>query len=177
MNHLGNQMRPLSFVKVMLVSSLLLSACSHAQPSDGSVQTVSNCELSSEVEDLVGLINEARRDTQYCGSSRLKASAPLTLNCSLQRSAQGHADTLAARDRLSHIGTGNSSLGTRVTASGYKWSAVSENIAKGHNTAQSLLENWRASKQHCKNLFRANYQEIGVARTGQYWVAVFAQPQ
>ena len=176
MNHLGNQMRPLFFIKAMLFS-LLLNACSQAQTSDDVANSDSNCGLSAEVEDLVRLINEARSDTQYCGSKKLKPSAPLILNCSLQRSAQGHANTLATKDRLSHVGASNSSLGTRVTASGYKWSAVSENIAKGHSAASSLFENWRASKHHCKNLFKAKYQEIGVARKGQYWVAVFAKPQ
>ena len=130
-------MRSLFFVKAMLFLTLLLNACSFAQQSDDATQSVSNCDASLEVEELVKLINAARSDTQYCGSSKLKPSAPLALNCSLQRSAKGHANTLAARESLSHIGEGNSTLGARVTASGYKWSAVSENIAKGHTTAVS----------------------------------------
>lgn len=170
-------MRSPSFVKATLFLSVLLSSCSNSQPSDEVARSSSSCGLHSEVADLVKEINAARSEPRYCGSLKLEASAPLALNCTLQRSAQEHANTLAKKERLSHRGEGNSRLGTRVTSSGYQWSAVGENIAKGQTTASSLLEDWLASRKHCKNLLNAKYQEIGVARKGPYWVAVFATPK
>ncbi len=170
-------MRPQSLVKTVLFSFMLFSAGSYSLASEGDLRSDSNCELSSQAADLIRLINVTRSETHYCGSAKLKASEPLTPNCRLQQSAEGHANTLAKIESLSHLGKGNSRLGDRVTSSGYAWSAVGENIAKGQPTAPILLADWLASKKHCKNLLKADYQEIGVARTGAYWVAVFARPQ
>jgi len=171
-------MKSLSIFKVALFLFLLmLCACSNSQPNDKERHLDSNCGLSSETSNLITLINAARAQTQYCGRAKIVASGPLVSNCALVSAAHDHAKTLASKNRLSHRGAGNSKLGSRVTASGYQWSAVGENIAKGQATTEDLLDDWLASRKHCKNLLRRDYQEIGVAQVGSYWVAVFATPQ
>lgn len=169
-------MRLPTLIRALLLTVLLLVLFYFSQPINGEEQSSLGCELPTQTEALTVLINDARAATTSCGGVKYTPSSPLAASCALTQSAQSHAETLFKTDRLSHRGAGNSSLGDRVTASGYQWSGVSENIAKGQNSPQALIDDWLASSKHCENMLKNNYRDIGIGHAGAYWVAVFATP-
>ncbi len=126
--------------------------------------------------EILGLVNDARSSTQTCGSRGTFApTAPLTLEPRLAAAAQGHAEDMSVKGYFSHTGQDGSSVATRVTRQGYTWSQVGENIAYGYPDAAQVMAGWLKSEGHCANLMNPGYTELGVGKSGTYWVQVFAR--
>lgn len=69
----------------------------------------------------------------------------------------------------------------RVSATGYTWHAVGENIAWGYMTPDAVMTGWMNSAGHKANILGSSYTELGVgyaldAAGRPYWVQVFARP-
>lgn len=112
---------------------------------------------------------------------------PLTLNSQLTAAAQTHSQNMGNLDFFSHTGADGSSSGQRVSASGYRWSAVGENIAAGYATPDAVVNGWINSPGHRANILNANYRDIGIGYfylandTGRvnwqtYWTQNFGKP-
>lgn len=91
---------------------------------------------------------------------------------------------MASRGTLSHIGRDGSTVGERVTQSGFLWSAVGENIASGQTSAAQVVHAWLASPPHCANIMNPAFTATAVAfSTGPhaasrvYWTEDFARPR
>ena len=134
------------------------------------------CE--DDLRDVVALINEKRAKVQVCGTASYPAVDALTWNNLLALAAEEHSDNMANSDFFSHTGLDNSTVSTRVTAQGYTWNSVAENIAAGYFNAQDTVDALMESEGHCKNIMRASVTEIGLACTYNssttYWTQVFA---
>ena len=87
---------------------------------------------------------------------------------------------MQSTNTLSHLGSGNSSIGDRVTSAGYVWSAAGENVAVGYDTLADVLQGWVESPGHCANLMNAAFADVGIAQsTGaadSYWALTLAKP-
>jgi uncharacterized protein YkwD len=94
----------------------------------------------------------------------------------LMAAAQKHADWMRSRRRMSHRGAGFSSPAQRVTAEGYRFTSVSENIAAGQTSAAQVMRSWMNSRGHRNNILGRN-REIGLGRAGNYWCVVFGTPR
>jgi len=136
---------------------------------------------SDHLEDVVLLINQYRAQSQVCGDTRYPAVDGLVWNELLSEAAEEHSSNMANYDFFDHTGLDGSSVGTRVTAQGYDWSYVAENIAAGQVNAETALADLMASEGHCKNLMSANVSEVGLACVvngsstyQRYWTQVFA---
>lgn len=100
------------------------------------------------------------------------------------QAAQWHADDMAARGYFSHVALfpapHGGSVGERLTATGYSWTLVGENIARGQDTPRSVVKAWLASAGHCENLMRSGFTDAGygvsTVGNGPYWAQVFARP-
>ncbi len=102
---------------------------------------------------------------------------PLVFNQQLQGAAQTHADNMSSNNFFSHTGSDGSSVGDRVTAQGYTWGMVGENIAQGQTTTGEALTGWQNSPGHNAILLHAAPTEFGFAwAPGNYWVMVVAAP-
>lgn len=137
---------------------------------------------SDDLTRVVALINELRSQQQTCGNERYGPVDTLTWNALLTEAAQVHSNNMANYDFFSHKGLDESSVATRVTAQGYTWSYVAENIAGGQTTAQSVVDGWMSSDGHCKNIMSENVTEMGLACSANsdasyhyYWTQVFAK--
>lgn len=115
---------------------------------------------------VIELVNCAR------GQSGL---APLFSNALLEVAAANHANDMVNNNFFSHTGSNGSSVGDRVTAVGYAWVAVGENIAQGQTTDFQVFNDWMNSSGHRANILSASFVEIGVARVGNTWVQVFGK--
>jgi len=133
---------------------------------------------------VLELTNQARAQKRRCGTRSFDAVPPLTSSLLLVQAAQIHANDMAARDALTHLGRDGSSVGDRVKRVGYPWRAVAENLAEGQEDAAAVVRDWIASPEHCANLMNPNVTEMGAAfaiseqdMAHAYWAQVFATPR
>lgn len=104
---------------------------------------------------------------------------PLSWNAQLDDAAQSYAGYLYATDQFSHT-AGNSTIGERVTATGYQWRKVGENLGQGYADEKAMIAGWEASPGHKANQNDPDFEEfgLGVSGTGskKTWVLVLADP-
>ncbi|MEU9309746.1 sigma-70 family RNA polymerase sigma factor [Streptomyces sp. NPDC048256] len=117
---------------------------------------------------VITLVNEERA-TAGCG--------PLTDDSLLRDAAQGHSDDMAARDFFDHTNPDGADPGQRITAAGYRWSTYGENIAKGQQTAASVMTSWMNSEGHRANILNCSFKNIGIGihdgAGGPWWTQNF----
>ncbi len=114
----------------------------------------------------------------------------LTPDPELNEAARYFADYLARTDKFSHTADGKHPW-ERVSEAGYDYCIASENIAYVYRNrpfgtgelAAELMDQWKKSPPHRKNLLNPDLTEIGVgvarsARTGRYYaVQDFGRPR
>ncbi|MCF4136845.1 sigma-70 family RNA polymerase sigma factor [Streptomyces sp. Tue 6430] len=117
---------------------------------------------------VIALVNKERA-AAGCG--------PLTDDAKLRNAAQGHSDDMAARDFFDHTNPDGADPGKRITAAGYRWSTYGENIAKGQQTAESVMTSWMNSPGHRANILNCAFKNIGVGihdgSGGPWWTQNF----
>ncbi len=117
---------------------------------------------------VVALVN-TERAAAGCG--------PLKEDSQLRAAAQGHSDDMAARSFFDHTNPDGKDPGERTTASGYRWSTYGENIARGQQTAQSVMDSWMKSPGHRANILNCSFKDIGVGihqgAGGPWWTQNF----
>ena len=114
---------------------------------------------------------------------------PLTANKKLNEACQKFAEVMARTGQMSHYADGRSPS-SRVSAAGYRWSSVAENIAyrwdrknlTNEQYAQATLNQWINSSGHRRNLLSSQNTQCGAAfatnpQTGKtFAVMVYAHP-
>ncbi|MEU3726809.1 CAP domain-containing protein, partial [Streptomyces sp. NPDC031705] len=117
---------------------------------------------------VIALVN-SERAAAGCG--------PLKEDAQLRDAAQGHSDDMARRDFFSHTNPDGADPGARTTAAGYRWSTYGENIAKGQQTAQDVMDSWMKSPGHRANILNCSFKDIGVGihsgSGGPWWTQNF----
>lgn len=97
----------------------------------------------------------------------------------LNTAAQGHADTMARLQHMSH-NAGGTDFQERIRSAGYNLSGGGENIAAGQRTPEAVVQAWMNSPGHKRNILNAYWWHVGfgVAVGGNrlYWCTVFAVP-
>ena len=91
-------------------------------------------------------------------------------NAKLVAAAHAHNLKIAAADQLSHQVSGEAGLGERISAAGYRWSAVGENVAVTTNRSeagalslQNLMYNETPPNDgHRRNILSSTFTEVGV---------------
>jgi uncharacterized protein YkwD len=94
----------------------------------------------------------------------------LKMNSKLSSAAHSHNLAIAKAGSLSHQLSGEASLGSRVSAAGYSWSAVAENVAystsrtKGGVLAmQRMMYNEKPPDDgHRQNILNNTYVDVGI---------------
>lgn len=151
-----------------LLSISALAGCSKPKVKPAPIQTSTSIPGALNKDRVVQEMNRHRR-------------SPLTRHAQLDAAAQGHADWMAANEKLSHQGASGSSAADRVTAAGYRWQGVAENIAAGQRTETEVVDAWFKSPGHRKNM-QCNYRHTGVGVAQGpggilYWATVFGTPR
>ncbi len=146
-----------------------------------SVQT-EPCPVGNLSSAAVTAINNLRAQAQVCGGVVYPAVAPLGWDSRLAQAATGHSIDMSANGFFSHIGSNGGSVGSRVSATGYAWTSVAENIAAGQASLSSVMGAWMNSAGHCENIMRASVTQFALAcerrvgGTTPYWTMVLARP-
>jgi uncharacterized protein YkwD len=157
-----SQARPTSTVTKQRATAPAATRTTQA-PSGGS---------SSVAAEVLRLVN-VERQKAGCGD--------LDRESRLEAAAQKHSELQAEKNSMSHQLPGEASMGDRVTAEGYRWRSVAENVAAGYPTAAAVMTGWMNSPGHKANILNCGYEEIGVglAKSSSgtpYWTQNFASP-
>lgn len=146
-----------------------------------------NAPAATEKADLNRTAELILRETNQF--RRREGRSELRVNPQLSRAAQKFAAYLARTDKFSHTADGRQPS-DRVSAEGYRYCLVLENIAYRFNStgftsaalAQGFVSDWEHSPGHRKNLLDADVDEIGIGvahspETGRYYaVQDFGRP-
>ena len=156
---------------------LLLSACNlpdlPGMPARDNSPATSPTKLG---RTMLARVNAARSAGYDCGTKGIfEPTTPLKLEPHLSAAAQTHADDMNAEGYFSHTVPDGSTVSARVTRTGYSWSRVGENIARGYEDVDTVMTDWLKSDGHCANLLNPAYTELGVGKSDEYWVQVFAR--
>jgi len=153
------------------ISSILITTVSLgltvAEPQK--VKPKETFKLSTDEQAVLDLVNAERKKANL---------SPLKVNEQLTKAAREHSTNMAKQDKLDHSLDGNGP-GDRVTATGYKYSSVAENIAMGQKTPAAVMQTWLNSADHKANIL-GDYVDFGIGistdSNGQrYWTQVFAK--
>jgi|GEM_PF-544296 len=123
---------------------------------------LTNCTYDQIDTDMLAAVNNARAVSRTCGNQSMPAVASLTLACKLTQAAQNHSEDMATYFNMSHTGSDGSSMSSRIRATGYQFSSAAENIARGQDSVQSVMNAWLNSPGHCANIMRASVSQLGV---------------
>jgi uncharacterized protein YkwD len=138
-------------------------------------------DLAAVEKLVVNYTNEFRHE---------QGRRPLKVNDQLSQTAHYYAGYLARTDKFSHTADGKQPS-QRVSEHGYAWCVVAENIGWEYNSdgftteqlARLLVEGWKHSPEHRRNLLDPDVTDLGVAvafgkASGRYYgVQDFARPR
>lgn len=122
-----------------------------------------DCGLPDFQQEVLKRVNQARANSRMCGSTFQAAAGPVIWNGRLFDAAAGHATDMANKNYFSHDSQDGRTFDQRITAAGYQWNAVGENIAAGQATIEQVMNDWLQSPGHCVNIMNSIYTEIGVS--------------
>lgn len=139
--------------------------------------TISLFETNNRVDRdaILHEVNTLRANGCYCGGEFQEPVGPVTWNETLYSSARSHAREMAKYNFFSHYSRKGKDIGQRLSAVGYPWKVVGENIAEGQKDFAQAMEDWIKSETHCKMLMDKRVDEMGVARHKKYWVQHFGK--
>ncbi len=113
-----------------------------------------------------------------------KGLRPLKLQPALTEAARAHSRDLAKWDRISHYGSDGSNPWDRVKRAGYSARLAAENVGTGQVTAEEVINGWKASAGHNKNLLLPEAEHMGIALVQDartefktFWTLVIASPR
>jgi uncharacterized protein YkwD len=125
--------------------------------------------------DMLAAVNRLRTNGCRCGGKQMPPVPVLRWNSQLEAAAIRHANDMSSNKHFDHIGTDNSEFDDRITATGYKWMEIGENIAYGYDVVGTTIQGWINSTSHCQQMMSPKVEEMGAAKSGKYWVQEFGK--
>jgi uncharacterized protein YkwD len=123
--------------------------------------------------------NWRARMLERVNATRAQAGVPPVAACGrLGRSAQRYAATMARSGAFGHIAPDGTGPGERISAVGYRWRMLGENIAAGQVSVYQVMQGWRGSSSHLATMTDPAFTHVGfgLARSADartYWVQDF----
>jgi uncharacterized protein YkwD len=90
------------------------------------------------------------------------ALPPLTESAELDQAAQTHTDEMTAQHYFAHPSSNGSTPGARVSATGYDWNAMGEDIAAGARTPYDVVALWMSDVGHCTTVLDPDFANVGI---------------
>ena len=109
------------------------------------------------VQDIINQTNQYRVEQKL---------PPLQLNDKLTQAAQYRADDMAKTGSFSHNVATTTDMKKHynfIKSKGYNYKATGENLARDFNNATDVVNAWKASPTHNKNLLDKDFKDIGLA--------------
>lgn len=147
----GRALRQLTAIAATIVLTLIAftsAAAAHARGCRYARTRIGDASTSRLRRAVVCLVNRER------AARHLPA---LTGNSRLNRSAQGWTNVMVSHRNFTH----GADFASRISAVGFNWSNVGENIAAGFETPAAVVRGWMASTGHCQNILSPVYRVVG----------------
>lgn len=169
----GDTMWKIAVANEVGLSEIIAANPSISNPSliyPGQKINIPNKPSSTEYEDqVITLINKERTKR---GLSALKK------NWELSRVARYKSQDMADKNYFSHTSPTYGSPFTMMQNFGLRFSAAGENIAKGQQTPQAVVNAWMNSSGHRANILSSVYNQVGVGMAKNkngvmYWTQMF----
>ena len=107
-------------------------------------------------------------------AERAKAGLPaLRSHPELNAAADAHAEDMAKNHYFSHTSLNKDLPWDRAEKFGYDSTGFAENIARGQQTPEQVVDDWMNSSGHRANIMNGSYADIGVGYDHGYWVQDF----
>lgn len=136
--------------------------------SSGDLTAPSDNVNEDVAQQILDLVNEQR---VAAGVSEL------TLSTDVSSVAQVKADDMAQNGYFDHNSPTYGSPFDMLTSFGVSYRTAGENIAKGQQTAEAVMNAWMNSSGHKENILNSSYKQLGVgysANNGSpVWVQMF----
>ncbi|MCK9250385.1 MAG: CAP domain-containing protein [Solirubrobacteraceae bacterium] len=168
-------------VALAATTATVLAAAPSAQAAGPCVDSDATPAQIGTLRTQVALLCLTNLERAAVGLNTVTPSVLVTL------AAQRHVDDMTLRRYFAHDAPAPAPFGTspslRLSAAGYTWSAMGENLAVGQQTPRAVVTAWLASKGHCENLMSTAYRVAGFGvstdGTGDYpgptWSQTFAR--
>jgi uncharacterized protein YkwD len=125
--------------------------------------------------------NEALRLVNEYRSS--KGLSALSLDSHATAAAEILVKDMANHDHMSHVGPNGADLQKRLTMAGYHYKVAAENVSVGQRSFAQIVEGWKQSPPHSRNMLLADAKHMGIAyeykpdtKYKTYWTLVVAAP-
>ncbi|HEV2780869.1 MAG TPA: CAP domain-containing protein [Actinophytocola sp.] len=120
---------------------------------------------AAAIDRVVELVNLARVEN---------GCDPVRVDADLTEAATAHSEDMSRRDYFSHTTPEGVTFDKRILEAGYSTPGA-ENIARGQETADEVMDAWMKSKGHKANILNCELTTIGVGldTDGFYWVQDF----
>lgn len=136
-------------------------------------------------EKVLDEINGWRADNCLCGNVKKRPAGELIWDNKLEEIAQEYADELNRDNKnngpdflyLSHVGTDGSTLKIRLEEKEYEAIYCVENIAYLKGNEALIIDHWMNNPTSCNNIMNRQVTTMAMARSGDFWVLLFAQPK
>jgi uncharacterized protein YkwD len=138
----------IAIVMLAVAMSFTAVAAAHSRGCAGAHTPIARATRADLQRTVVCLVNVERNARGLPG---------LRENSRLNRSAQGWTNVMVAHRYFSH----GADFASRITAVGFNWSNVGENIATGYRTPAAVVRGWMASTGHCQNILNPVYRYVG----------------
>jgi uncharacterized protein YkwD len=142
--------RRFATIVAMLVASMsfVSVAAAHSRGCAAAQTTIVHTSRAQLQRAVVCLVNQQRNGRGLPG---------LRESSRLNRSAQGWTNVMVTHRNFSH----GADFAARISAVGFDWSNVGENIATGYATPTAVVKAWMASTGHCQNILNPMYRYVG----------------
>jgi uncharacterized protein YkwD len=134
----------------------------------------SDVKPEGDPNEALRLINEYRSK---------KGLNPLLLDPKATAAAAMLAKDMAKHDHMSHVGPNGADVGKRLTAAGYSYRLAAENVGVGQTSLPEMIDGWKKSPPHSRNMLLADAKDIGIAyeykadtKYKTFWALVIAAP-
>lgn len=100
---------------------------------------------------------------------------PLTYDWELSRVARYKSQDMKDNNYFSHTSPTYGTPFQMMKSFGITYKTAGENIARGYNTPESVVNGWMNSSGHRANILNSTYTRIGVGyvKDGNYWTQMF----
>ena len=158
-------------VPVSALLFLLVIAGGHHSAAGHQSKSTNHCATEAEIE-MLKRINDLRKENGL---------QPLVLSEPLGTAAERKASDMASHHYVAHVSPDGQDLQELLDEVGYDYNtAMGENIAAGHESAEATFKQWLNSPEHREIMLDEDYTAVGIGRARNaeakydwYWAAEF----
>lgn len=156
--------------------ALVTAACSMSGGRDGMfTSAIAVREGTVDASEAAALISRYRQSHGLSG---------VVVDPTLMGIAQAHSRRMAEANKMAHVLPGQGSFGQKLRSGGWTGGPAAENVAAGQDSLTEVLQSWRKSPGHNKNLLYPGVTMIGIAvaiapgtRYEKFWTLVLGGPR